>query len=211
MTAWAVIPMKSPQIGKSRLADTLAREQRSALSLQMFLNVLNAVIPVFGEQRVVVVSEDPEILSMTCRMRLHAVREARPGDLNAALHQGAEYARCRGASGVLLVFGDLPCVNAKDIQGMVDAAEGEHCIVASPDRAGTGTNALFASPPDAIAFKFGLNSFHRHRREALSRRCKWSVFRCDGLAFDVDRPEDVGALGDVITVPGRPMASEAVA
>lgn len=211
MSVWAVVPMKSLQLGKSRLSGALASEERSALSLKMFFNVLNAIIPIFGARRVVIVSQDATILALARSLHLHTVRESRPGDLNGALQQGAAYAMGRGASGVLIVFGDLPSVSSKEIRRMVETASDQQCVVASPDRAGTGTNALFVSPPDAITFKFGVNSFRKHRSEALSRGRKWSVFRCPGLAFDVDRPEDVGAMGGINPVMDNLLEPEAVA
>lgn len=211
MSVWAVVPMKSLQLGKSRLSGTLASEERSALSLKMFFNVLNAIIPIFGARRVVIVSQDATILALARSLHLHTVRESRPGDLNGALHQGAAYAMGRGATGVLIVFGDLPSVSSREIRRMIESAGDQQCVVASPDRAGTGTNALFVSPPDAITFKFGVNSFRKHRSEALSRGRKWSVFRCPGLAFDVDRPEDVGAMGGLNPVIGDLLESNAVA
>ncbi len=71
-------------------------------------------------------------------------------------------------------------------------------IVAAPDRAGSGTNALLVAPPDAIRFQFGPRSLQRHRREALRRRCRWRLVHAPGLAFDVDRPGDYRALSRVL-------------
>lgn len=211
MSVWAVVPMKSLQLGKSRLSGALASEERSSLSLKMFFNVLNAIIPVFGPQRIIIVSQDATLLAHARSLHLHTVREDRPGDLNSALQQGAGYAMERGASGVLIVFGDLPSVSSREIRRMVETAGDQQCVVASPDRAGTGTNALYVSPPDTIAFMFGVNSFPKHRSEALSRGRKWSVFRCPGLAFDVDRPEDVGAMEGINLAVENSLKSGAVA
>jgi len=199
MSIWAIVPMKSLQFGKSRLSDGLSREKRSTLSLYMFFNVLNAVIPVLGARHVVVVSKDAKILSVARNLRLHVLRDSRAGDLNAALRQGTAYAMSRGAKGTLVVFGDLPFVRAGEIVQMIKTARNRRCVIVSPDRAGTGTNALFVSPPDTITFRFGPNSFRKHKSEALSLRRQWSVFRSVGLADDVDHLEDVKAL--VATVP----------
>ncbi|MBX3513367.1 MAG: 2-phospho-L-lactate guanylyltransferase [Xanthobacteraceae bacterium] len=194
MSTWAIIPMKSLHLGKSRLAGTLAGPERSALSLNMFFNVLNAVAPVFGAQRTVIVSKDTKILRLARSLRLHALRERRQG-LNEALRQASEHAKCRGATATLILFGDLPQVSTEEIHKMIRTARGRPAIIAAPDRAGTGTNALFVSPPSAIEFRFGFNSLRKHRTEALLRKRSWNIFCSAGLAFDVDRPEDVGLLG----------------
>ena len=193
MSTWAIIPMKSLQSGKSRLAGALASQERSALSLNMFFNVLNAVIPKFGPKRVIIVSKDHNILLLARSLRLHAVRDKRKG-LNHALKQASAYAKVRGATATLLLFGDLPRVSAQEIGKLISVARNRPVIIAAPDRAGTGTNALFVSPPDAIEFRFGVNSLRKHRHEAMLNKCNWCTFRSEGLAFDVDRPEDVGLL-----------------
>lgn len=204
MSAWAIVPMKSLQLGKSRLAGALAGAERSALSLNMFFNVLNAVIPAFGTRRTIIVSKDAKILRLARNLRIHAVRDRRQG-LNEALKQASAYAKCHGATATLLLFGDLPHVSIDEIKKMIRTARCCPAIVAAPDRAGTGTNALLVSPPNAIEFRFGLNSLRKHRHEAISHRKKWSVFRSAGLAFDVDHPEDVSLLGVDLVVSDTPV------
>jgi 2-phospho-L-lactate/phosphoenolpyruvate guanylyltransferase len=191
---WAVVPAKPLGLGKSRLAGVLSGSERRALSTRLLHHVLDAVAETVGASRAIVVSRDPTVLALARRLHLHALRERGAGDLNHALHQGAGYARQRGARAVLLVFGDLPSLTAAELRTMIAAGGRAPSIVAAPDRAGTGTNALLAAPPDAIAFRFGPRSLQRHRRAALRRRCRWRLVRAPGLAFDFDRPCDYRAL-----------------
>jgi 2-phospho-L-lactate guanylyltransferase len=194
MTVWAVVPVKPLGLGKSRLAGVLGPRERRALSARLLRHVLDAVIAAVGAARTIVVTRDPAVLALARARRAHGLRERVPGDLNRALRQGADCAARRGARAVLLVFGDLPHLTADELRRMVDEAGRAPCVVAAPDRAGTGTNALLVAPADAIAFRFGPLSLARHRREAQRCRRRWRVVRAPGLAFDVDRPADYRAL-----------------
>ncbi|MEJ0071281.1 MAG: nitroreductase family protein [Pseudomonadota bacterium] len=95
-------------LGKSRLAGVLSGRARRALSERLLRHVLRTVVEAVGAPHGIVVSRDPMVLALARRLRLHALRERGAGDLNRALHRGADYARQRGARAVLLVLGDLP-------------------------------------------------------------------------------------------------------
>lgn len=206
-----MVPMKALGQAKSRLGRALSAEARAALSLKMFAHVLTAVAPVFGARRVLIVSRDPAVLAMARGLRLRTLRETRAGDLNAALAEGAAFAAARGAGGVVFMFGDLPLVTAEDVRALVAASCGGRRVVAAPDRADAGTNALFVAPPGAIRLRFGQDSFRRHRREVLARGLPWAACRRRGLAFDVDHPTDVEALNGggaaVASQPPEPRAA----
>lgn len=198
LTVWAVVPAKPLGLGKSRLAGVLSGSERRALSARLLRHVLDVVADAVGASRSVVVSRDLTVLALARRLGLHALHERGAGNLNGALHDGARYAHRRGARGVLVVFGDLPTVAAAELHTMIAVGGRAPCVVAAPDRAGTGTNALLVAPPGAIDFRFGLRSLSRHRRAALWHGCRWRLVRAPGLAFDVDRPADYRALAGVL-------------
>jgi 2-phospho-L-lactate guanylyltransferase len=191
---WAVVPAKPLGLGKSRLAGVVAPRERRALTARLLRHVLGQVIAAVGAPRTIVVTRDPVVLALARAARVHALRERVPGDLNRALSQGARCAARHGARAVLLVFGDLPRLGADELRRMIDMAGRAPGVVAAPDRAGAGTNALLVAPADAIPFRFGPRSLARHRREARRRGRRWRVIKSPGLAFDVDRPADYRAL-----------------
>lgn len=191
---WAVVPVKPLGLGKSRLTGVLSGRERRALSARMLRHVLGVVIATVGAARTVVVSRDPAVLALARTLRARPLHERGRADLNRAIGQGAERAVWGGARAVLVVFGDLPTLAADDVARMVNGARRLPGVVAAPDRARSGTNALLVAPPDAIAFRFGVRSLARHRREACRRRLRWQVVETPGLAFDVDRPADWRAL-----------------
>ena len=71
-------------------------------------------------------------------------------------------------------------------------------VVIVPDRHGSGTNALMISPPDAFRPSFGPDSLNRHLTLAQEAGLKHSVEEVPSLSHDVDTPDDLGALADVL-------------
>src|SRR5436190_796362 len=71
-------------------------------------------------------------------------------------------------------------------------------VVIVPDRHGSGTNALMISPPDAFQPSFGPDSLNRHLTMAQEAGLKHSVEEVASLSHDVDTPDDLGALADVL-------------
>jgi 2-phospho-L-lactate guanylyltransferase len=66
-------------------------------------------------------------------------------------------------------------------------------VALAPDRHGTGTNALFVRPPGLLTYAFGPDSFQRHLAQAQAAGAATRVCRLEGLALDVDQPEDLAA------------------
>jgi 2-phospho-L-lactate guanylyltransferase len=200
---WAVVPAKPLGLGKSRLAGVLSGRERRALSERLLRHVLGAVVAAVGAPRTIVVSRDATVLALARGLGARPLRERGAGDLNRALHQGARAAARHGADAVLLVFGDLPLVTPAELRGMITTAGRAPAVVAAPDRAGSGTNALLVAPPGALGFRFGVRSLERHRRAALRRRCRWHLACAPGLAFDVDRPADYRELARLLQSGAR--------
>jgi 2-phospho-L-lactate guanylyltransferase len=192
---WAVVPAKPLGLGKSRLAGALSARERRSLNERLLRHVLETVITVVGAAHTVVVSRDPVVRALAKARGAQALCERGRGGLNRALAQGARWAGRRGADATLLVHGDLPRLSAAELGTVIAAAGRRASVVAAPDRALAGTNAMLLSPPDAIPLRFGPHSLRRHREAARRRHCRWTLVRAPGLAFDVDRPADYRALG----------------
>src|SRR5207244_13555964 len=75
---------------------------------------------------------------------------------------GIENAVREGFDRVLLVPGDTPLVDARELDVLLERVAADRLAVAIVgDRHGTGTNALVLSPPDAIKPSFGPDSLAR--------------------------------------------------
>jgi 2-phospho-L-lactate guanylyltransferase len=117
---------------------------------------------------------------------------ADPGKgLNPALHAALVQALQGGASRMIVLFADLPLLTSQDIELLAVAPAGT--IAMAPDRHGTGTNALSLPLPQARGFTFGFgpDSFAKHHAEADRLEIRIEEVHSQGLARDVDMPEDL--------------------
>jgi 2-phospho-L-lactate guanylyltransferase len=72
-----------------------------------------------------------------------------------------------------------------------------------PDRHGSGTNGLLIAPPDAFRPSFGEGSLGRHLAQARERELAYRLEALPSLEHDVDTPDDLAALWDVVTASRR--------
>lgn len=190
---WIIIPSQAPERGKTRLAAILGPAQRLAFSRACLRHVVRLARHAAGGCCTVVVSRSGEVLGLARRLGVRALTEKRPG-LNAAVRQAAEFAKRKGASGIVVLHADLPQLSAKDLACVMGAIARQRGVALAPDRELTGTNALGLRPPGRFRFRFGPGSFEKHRSEARRMRAHIRVVKMPGLAADVDTPRDYLAL-----------------
>ena len=106
---------------------------------------------------------------------------------------GTDAAVEAGAERVLLLAGDCPLLNPREIDRLLTAVPDEGVAIVR-DRHGTGTNALLISPPRAIEPSFGEGSAERHLRIAREAGVSASFEDLPSLALDIDEPADLVAL-----------------
>lgn len=186
----ALVPVKDLARAKSRLTPPFTADERAAFVLDTLTHVLGAIAASGVVARTLVVSPDE-----TVRMRAEALG-ATPlfdtvGELNAALDLARVVAVTDGADAVLVVHADLPRLLPAEITAMVAALPIPPAVVLASDYTGTGTNALLVAPPHALPFQFGTGSFARHRADAAARSLPYAVYRAEGIAGDVDTPDDM--------------------
>lgn len=191
------IPVKALGRAKRRLAPALSPLERAAISLAMLEDVLDACLGHPGWETWVV-SPDEAVLEVAAARRAVAVPEAE-GPLGRAIRQVEGLARDRDADALAIVPGDLPTLTSEEL-GRALHTVGP--IVIAPAADGVGTSLLLRRPPRAIPSRFGPDSFARHRALAEAKGLPVAVVRDPGLAFDVDRPDDILRLLGT-TDPGR--------
>lgn len=183
MTLRIVVPMRPLSEAKSRLGAALSPAARAALARGMFehvIDVAQSLAPTF------VVSRDLGLLARA----MHPVHETGHG-LNPALEQAV--AQLDGTGPVLALSADLPLLGRADLEAMVAMLD-QADVIAAPDRAGTGTNALLLSRPGLIPYAFGEGSLAAHRAGAGQADLRFAQCDRPGLASDIDRPEDLALL-----------------
>jgi 2-phospho-L-lactate/phosphoenolpyruvate guanylyltransferase len=196
MRFWIVIPSASFARSKSRLAPILAPAERQAFSRDCLRHVLRAARRAAGARRTLVVSRSAEALGLARRSGGIALIERR-ANLNGSLHQAAEFARRRGARGVLVVHSDLPGLNARELARVMAPLRRRRGVALAPDRENSGTNALAIRIGERFSFRFGPRSFAMHLSEARRRRLHAWIVAAAGLAEDIDTPQDYRRLAKV--------------
>lgn len=189
MSLRIVIPVRAPERGKSRLAPALSGAERAALNRRFFDHVLGVALQV-APGRCHVISRSPEMLARAEAAGAHPMVEWSEG-LNPALEQAA--AQLGGDASILSLSTDLPLLGEDDLQAMIAAGR---CgpVVAAPDLAGTGTNALLLARPGLIPYRYGPKSLAAHRAEADRRALAFRALALPGLARDIDTPADLLTL-----------------
>lgn len=188
----ALIPVKSLQEAKSRLAPYLAQPQRAHLVLTMLEHVITALRASAQFECISVVSADEEVLQHASAWGAQALREQAPGH-NPALHAAAQHELASGAQTLLTISADLPFVCVQDIQTLLDKAKTYDVVLVSAQK-GSGTNAVLTRPPLAVPYVFGSDSLQRYVEEAQQRHLYYTLYSSPGLAFDVDTYDDLEVL-----------------
>lgn len=194
VSTWALVPLKSSERAKSRLAEVLDAEQRR----QLFFSLAERVILALNESRnvdaVAVVTSSREVAAFA--KSLHAVSIMQEADVGMApaLELALQSLQSMHPGRVLMVPGDLPLITAHAVDAVFDAqSSGDH-VVLVPDRRREGTNALLCSPPNVISPCFGAASFARHLSAARVAGIATTVAEIDALALDLDCADDLDYL-----------------
>lgn len=121
------------------------------------------------------------------------------GGLIEAVTCAAADLRGRGVTTLLFLPADVPLVSPDELEVVLEgfgrqSGQAEMTIVPASDLG--GSNCLACSPPDAIAFGFGIDSFRRHLRTAEESGIVPTVARLPGLGLDLDTPDDLAQLID---------------
>jgi 2-phospho-L-lactate/phosphoenolpyruvate guanylyltransferase len=204
MRTLAIVPIKSFDVAKQRLADSLAVGSRRSLVQAMFSDVLGALRRAQGVDRIAVVTADVAAGSIATGDRMVVLHDGASAGQSAATEIGIRYAIDQGFERVLLVPGDTPLLKPPDLDDMLARCERDGVAVAIvPDRHGTGTNGLLITPPDAFRPSFGEGSFDRHVEQARERELDYRIEKLPSLEHDVDTPGDLAALWDVVASSER--------
>ena len=145
MRTTAVLPVKSFSRAKQRLGDALGGDEREQLAAAMVADVLSALGAVPEIDDVVVVTAEPLAARARRRAGVTVVDDPEEAGQSAAASLGIDAALVRGADRALLVPGDCPALDPREVARCWPGREPVGVIV--PDRHGSGTNALLLSPP----------------------------------------------------------------
>jgi 2-phospho-L-lactate guanylyltransferase len=195
MTIWAIIPVKPLRRGKSRLAGVLGLEARTALNHYLLSNTLDILSTIPEIEHSLVVSRDPEALTIAREYGARTVQEQGSPQLNIALTRATMVALRHSVQSVLIIPADLPLLTSKDIHEVIQRAVNPPVVVITPDRHQQGTNALLIAPTGLIPYEFGPDSFRKHCLSAKKAGARLEICWRKSVALDIDLPEDLELAG----------------
>lgn len=193
MTTVAILPIKTLDAAKQRLAEELDPSPRRALVEAMFSDVLVALRRAKLVDQVLVVSKDHGAQRIAGGYGAMVADDEDDGHNDAAT-RGIARALELGMERALLVPGDCPLLDPAEIDDLIARPVRSPSVLIVPDRHGTGTNALLLTPPDAMAPSFGPGSHARHSRHAAAAGVTAQTVEVPSLALDIDTPEDLAAV-----------------
>jgi 2-phospho-L-lactate guanylyltransferase len=195
MTTIAILPLKTLDRAKQRLASELDASPRRSLVEAMFSDALIALRRARTIGGVIVVTPDHVVQRIGAGYGAEVIEDTGAGH-NDAAQRGIEHALKLGADRVLLVPGDCPLLDPDELDELASRRLRPPSVLIVPDRHGTGTNALLITPPDALSPSFGEGSHDRHLEQARAAGLTAESVSVPSLALDVDTPEDLAALTD---------------
>jgi 2-phospho-L-lactate guanylyltransferase len=191
MNTWAIIPVKSLQLTKSRLTAVLSAQERANLTKQLLLRLLIILNEQSAISEVVVVSRDETVQALARPLQAITIAEPTTAGLNEAIHSGARLAFMGRAERILVLPSDLPRLTLAEVDLVCDTAvTTPSSLTICPDRHEKGTNALLLPADRDFQFQFGRNSFSQHQQEAKRCGLRTTIIRSPGWQFDLDTAED---------------------
>jgi len=192
MTTALVLPVKSFVNAKQRLGDRFGGPEREVLAAAMVEDVLDELARAeLGP--LVVVSGEPRALARAADAGAVTVVDEHENGQSAAALLGLARALELGCERALLVPGDCPLIDARELTELIARAESLDVAIV-PDRHGAGTNALALAVGGDFEPQFGPGSCARHVGQATVKGLIHEVVRVPSLELDVDTREDASAL-----------------
>jgi 2-phospho-L-lactate/phosphoenolpyruvate guanylyltransferase len=186
----AVVPVKAPKRGKSRLGPEL-EHWRVELAAAFAADTLAALLDATQVKFVVVVGGQGLPASLLDHARVHTLPD--PGSLNAAAADGIAWSRRHHpGSAILVLAADLPAATGAAVDRLLEAMP-ERGLWVLPDLESVGSTGLLIGSGSVIAPDFGEESLSRHRAAGAS---PIELRAIDGLRRDVDTADQLSeAIG----------------
>lgn len=191
---FALIPVKDPSLGKSRLACVLNDVERFELNMALARWTLALCVRFFGGKRTLLVS-DSGVMAQTARQvgAQFIAPRTNAGELNEDLAIAADHAWRAKAKGIVVIPTDLALMTESNLESALAAMPPAPGCVIVPDRYRRGTNLLAITECRVDIFSFGDGSFERHQQRAREVGCAVHVHSSEELGLDIDIPEDYAA------------------
>ena len=192
MPMWAIVPIKTFERAKQRLADVLNEEERRSLMLAMARDVLTCLSKAEHLTGILIVSRASEADVLASAFSTERFAESPDANRASALTQAADYlVEHFNATGVFIVPADVPGINTDQVDELIRS---NTSVTLLPDAENIGTNGMICSPPNAIPFIFDGKSFKPHADAAFTNGMTPRLIPSSCFALDIDTPGDLQTL-----------------
>jgi 2-phospho-L-lactate guanylyltransferase len=197
-----LVPVKSLNQAKQRLAPILDQAARTLLAQAMLHDVLETLVSWPSRPVVAIVSCDPFAMNLANQYGFEVIADhANTGETDA-IAMATRVCQMRGIDNTLVIPADIPLIQTWELENIFEAAPPEGSVLV-PAGDGRGTNAVFRRPADLFPLRFGNDSFKPHHAAAKATGKPCVVLSLPGIAVDVDNPSDLRHLADL---PGQTRA-----
>ena len=188
-----LVPVKNLSNAKQRLAAVLDQPSRTELAQAMLLDVLETLANWSGRPKVGIVTSDPYALLLAQRFAFTVIQDNANVSETHAIEMATQYCEARAVTETLVIPGDVPLIQASELQTILEAAPDEGSVLV-PAGDGRGTNAALRRPANLFPLRFGNDSFKPHFAAAKATGKPCIVLSFPGIAMDVDNPSDLAVL-----------------
>lgn len=198
--AQALVPLKDLVEAKTRLSGLLRPSERRALAQAMVEDVLQVLSSHPAVERITLLSDDPGAHLLASRYGADYWPETGFGcqGLNPLLQRASERLLQRGGVPLLVLHGDLPLLQPRDVSAVLAVWQSQGGLVIGSDLHGSGTNLLAFDNAGMPPFQFGPDSCALHLAAAREAGIHARVLQREGIALDVDEPPDLARLLSVL-------------
>lgn len=189
---WAIVPVKTFDRAKQRLASVLSEDERRSLMLAMARDVLTCLSTCTKLDGILIVSRAPEADALAQAFATERFTESPDANLPASLEQATQHLVAHiGTSGVIVVPADVPAIIPEELDAILaDHAE----VTIMPDAENIGTNGLICTPPGCIPYVFDGKSFKPHVDAAFDAGITPKIVPGSRFTLDIDLPADLTRL-----------------
>lgn len=190
--------MKDPSESKTRLSEFLSFENRCNLSKILFTRTLEILFSIKSGDRgskfdVAVVTSSEEIGLESKKKDFFLIKENSSNSLCEALQTSAKWALASGYTAICVLPADLIAPTSNEITLLIDKVCETQSVIICPAH-DFGTNALVVSPPTAIPFCYGKQSFFNHIRAARTCGIEPIILPLISFQYDLDEINDLDYL-----------------
>lgn len=191
----ALVPMRAPGAGKTRLRPRLSPVERAELAAAMLADVV-AALRAAPVDHVAVVAAGAEAAVAAAALGVDVVTQP---DHVRGLDAAVAYAvaQDRRPADRLVVMADLPALRPQDVEAVLEA---DVDVVVAPTADG-GTGALLRRHGVRLTTAYGRGSARRHLAAARAAGYRAARVTSPGFEVDVDVHDDLARLDDAAVGP----------